>query len=770
MSGEKPVVRISVRAVVETTLHAPDLTPAAGMMQRMREGTAAHKARQEAGGQQIDGYSTEVSLAADYEAETLVLHVTGRADAIYPSERGMVIEEIKLGSLGCALDPAHMAQAAFYGHMLCRRDGLSAVTLRVLYVDTLGARTALYEQEESAQTLEARFDELCAAAARMEGLRLAQRAARDRSFDDLPFPFDTYREGQRKFAVNVYLAIRERKRLFAQAPTGVGKTMAAVYPALRALGEGRTGRVVFLTARTTGRLSAMAAAQRLAERGARLAALEITAKDKTCPREVRDCRPDVCPLAEGFYDRLYGALEEAIRRAAQPGGMLLTRSEVEDMARRYRLCPFELSLQLAYIADLIVCDYNYIFDPAVSLDLLLSAPGGASLLVDEAHQLAPRVQDGYSATISLDELVQLRRAAVKEKLHPDRVPRMLSKASKALKELAKTEEFASGRLKEPPGELMEAMRQVQYAAEDYLIYAGNPVVADIYSMAVNVMMTAQRFDERYAVLTDGGEKHAQVCIYCLNAAPEIFAQTKRARGTVFFSATLAPFDAAKRLLGSAEGDGCLALGTPFSAEQLNVRIAPIDLRYQQREAAAPRVAQEILLQIAAYPGRSIAFFPSYAYMSRVYELMLGMEGTGDIRFLTEQRGMSEDEKSALLSALTSGEENTLLLAVLGGAFAEGIDLPGDALTGVIVVSTGLPRPDGRVRAMQEYYDACGEDGFFLCMTLPGIVRVVQAAGRLIRTDTDRGALLLIDSRYRVPRVRALLDGTLIGESLRRGQR
>ena len=266
------------------------------------------------------------------------------------------------------------------------------------------------------------------------------------------------------------------------------------------------------------------------------------------------------------------------------------------------------------------------------------------------------------------------------------------------------------------------------------------------------------------MLTEGTEKTAKIELFLLCAAQDILEKTKRARGAVFFSATLAPFEAAKRMLGSLEGDACLALPSPFDKHQLDARILPIDLRYAAREANAPRVAEAIRAQLAAHPGNAMVFFPSYAYLSRV-DALLAAEGVPGAAILREARGLTEEEKNALLGAFDKRDGRTVLLAVLGGAFAEGIDLAGERLQNVIVVSTGLPQMDARVRAMRRYHDENGADGAFLCMTLPGMVRVIQSAGRLIRTQSDHGALLLIDSRYQRGAERALLSGTLIGDAL-----
>ena len=754
----RPVVRMSVRAVVETTLHESDLSPAAGAARRMREGALAHRARQKEGALERRDYRAEEALEALYETNELCLRVTGRADGVYLREDGTaVIEEIKLGAENPPLIPAHMAQAEMYGHMLCARDGLESVCIRVLYVDEHGVRRGAYDSEKSAQALEEAFCALCAPAACWEARLLARRRERDAALMQLPFPFDGYREGQRRFAANVYVAVKERRRLFAQAPTGIGKTMAALYPALLALGEGRCGRIAFLTARTTGRASAIYAMRMLMQAGASgVMTTELCAKDKVCPQAVRDCRPEVCPLAKGFYDRLGPALEEAL------GMGILGREEIERLAGRHGVCPFEMSLHLAAVSDVVVCDYNYVYDPAVAYDALMNAPGGTALLVDEAHQLAPRVRDAYSVRVSLEEVTLMRRDAGKAHGRRNALYRALTSMIHALREEAKGEAFCCGRMDAPPEWLEKEASRVLEAAAAQLAQGAGAAAADAFALAAQIQMVCGRFDERFAVLTQGEERRAQLDIVCLNAAPDILAASKRARGTVYFSATLAPFDASQRILGSVEGDACLALPSPFDASQLHAQVAPIDIRYAARERTAPDVAQRIGDHIASHAGNTIVYFPSYAYMNRIAEILLGMEGTPDM--LREKRGMSEEEKNALLGAFDQ-PGNAVLLAVLGGAFSEGVDLPGDRLKNVIIVSTGLPQPDAQLRAMQAYYEENGADGFDLCMTLPGMIRVIQAAGRLIRTHEDTGTLLLIDSRFAYPRIRALLRGTLAGEAL-----
>lgn len=756
----KSIVRVSVRAVVETTMHESDLAPASGAARRMREGAAAHRARQSGAKEMEISYRAETALAAVYEAKRLSLRVTGRADGIFLGMDGVqVIEEIKLGAQNAPLIPAHRAQAAMYGHMLCQKDALERVGLRVLYVDAQGGKMACYEEVCTSEALEQEFNALCAPVAAWEEKRLVRKAGRDTSLMKLSFPFDSYRAGQRKFAANVYVALRDQRRLFAQAPTGIGKTMAALYPALLALKEGHCGRVLFLTARTTGRRSAMEAMTRLSERGARVMTVEIAAKDKICPQESRDCRPEFCPFARGFYDRLPAALDDAAERS------LLGREEIAALAQRHAVCPFELSLELAQLADVVIGDYNYVFDPVAAIDALMQAAGGAALLVDEAHQLAPRVQDAYSARLSLGELKEIRREAGRAFGRKAALYRAMTDAIDVLKALSREDVFTADAIAAPPQALHGAMTLVQQAAGEALSIGGGKPAMDAFSLACQYLLAESHFGAQYAVSCSGAEKQTCLELLCLSAAEEILSKTKRAKGTAFFSATLAPFEASKRLLGSAEGDACLNLPSPFDPAQLDARILPIDIRYAARERTAPDVAKAIVDHLHAHSGHTIVFFPSYAYMKRIGEILLGMDDLPESELLIETRGMAEEEKNALLRAFEDKDERVVLLAVLGGAFSEGVDLPGERLKNVIVVSTGIPQPDARMKRTQAYYDARGEDGFFMTMTLPGMVRVIQAAGRLIRTAEDTGSLLLIDSRFAWPKTRALLAGTLIGDAL-----
>ena len=750
---EKPVIRMSVRNVVELTLYDPDLQPAAGVMERMREGTRAHLTRQENGRQTEEAYQAEVPLSLDIETEDLILRVQGRADALYRDRAGQVIEELKLGTAESELNPAHMAQVEMYGHMFLTATGDDRVRLLVRYVDVTGQVQREYGDVRMAAELRERFCELCAPAIALAERNLRRLKRRNLSIETLSFPFPSYREGQRQFSAAVYRAIRDRKRLFAQAPTGIGKTMAAIFPAVHALRLGDCQRVLFLTARTTGRQAAVEAARRLTDTGAWLETVEIMAKGKACPYEVQDCRPDSCPRARGFYDRLPEALCRMDERCIWDTQSILA------LAEELVLCPFELSLEMAAAADLVICDYNYVYDPAVAIDRLTRQ---SAILVDEAHRLAERVKDDYSISLHLNEVRELRSMIGKSLGRKSAVYKALSGVIEEIRSAPDRTERPEGL---PWGDMDARMEALLESAVK--VASGAEGIPDALSLAMDWLSVSKRWSDRYVFLTEGTGDHTQMSIRLLDAAPEILAISRQARGAVYFSATLAPLPAAMRLLGHLPEDLTLMLPSPFRPEALRVRILPIDVRYSARQRNAPLVAKAVETFLRENPGNAMVFFPSYAYLEMVADCFEDRMCPGGKPCLTEARGMREADRTELLNRFSEDGE-VVLLCVLGGSFAEGIDLPGSRLMNVVVISTGMPTMDAHIRAMQAYYQARGEDGFFYTMTLPGMIRVIQAAGRLIRTETDTGSLLLIDQRFRQRQTRSLLDGTLIGAALALG--
>jgi DNA excision repair protein ERCC-2 len=723
----------------------------------MTEGTQAHRARQRAAQESHPGYAAEVTLATRVAGDGLTLEVSGRADGLFERAGQWVVEEIKLSDTPpppVAPWPAHLAQAACYGHMLCADRGLDGAVLRVLYVDAQGAQTACFENAQTATELAGTFHALARAYLAYAQALLAWRQARDAGLAALAFPYPDYRPGQRAFAANVYVAIRDGRRLLAQAPTGIGKTVAALFPALKALGAGLTGQVYYLTARTTGRAVALAALDRLCRDGLPLRVLEIVAKEKCCPRPGGvQCDPAACSRAKGFFLRLDAGLAELAARPRWAAPV------IRDAADAHALCPFEFSLCLCETADVVVCDYNYALDPAVRLQRVFQQRHDVTLLVDEAHHLADRARDMLSAGLDTAVLGHARRAWHAAHKGKEAVHRAASGLMQALRDAAGPGDREEA-LARPPDIHVHAERFAQAAGEalDSGLAAGpeGRSLLDALLMARQYLARLQDFDGRYVALLARRGREVALTLRCLDPAPYLRDVTRRLRGVALFSATLAPLPGYAALLGlDADADGLLALPSPFSPERLRVLCRPISTRWQHRAETAGAVAQAVAAMVRATAGNYLCLFPSYAYLADIHAL-LGPLLPG-VTLQAQQPDMDEAGRAAFLAAFQPMPNGTLLgLAVLGGPFAEGVDLPGDRLCGVAAVGIGLPQVCAEREALRAYYGQNAADGFAMAYRIPGLTRVTQAVGRVIRSPQDRGVALLIDDRFSQAAVQALL--------------
>ena len=741
----------AVRTVVEFSVCGEDLQ--VGGSQRMVEGGQAHRARQAQAVEADSGYRTEVPLSITVEGAGVRLEVSGRADGLFWREGLLVVEEIKLAARDAEhhdARPEHWAQAACYGHILCVEDALAALTLRVLYVDVDGAQIACFEQTHTAPALAALFDGLVTPYLAYIEERVAWHARRDASLARLPFPYDAYRAGQRAFAANVYVAVRDRKRLLGQAPTGIGKTAAALFPALKALGEGLTGQVYYLTARTTGKAIAMAGLARMRAQGAMLRTLELTAKEKCCPREGgMHCDPAVCPYIKGYFLRIGDALEALL---AQP---CWDAETVYAAATAHTVCPFECSLALCERADVVVCDYNYAFDPGARLQRIFLHRRDLTLLIDEAHHLVDRARDMLSAQLDSGDLRALRRtwrAAHGQKSDFYRAVTAVLHALEALRKGMTEQEHA---LAEPPDlrALVQAFAEEASAALDRHLLPGRALL-DAFLDAQNFLACLGRYDDTYATLLRRQGKELAVRLLCLDPAPYLQKCTAKLRGVVAFSATLSPLRGYAQLLGFEESDGLLALPSPFPPDNLCVMVRGVSTRWAHRADTLPQVVDAVAAMVQARTGNYLCMFPSYAYLRSAQELLARQHPA--LRLLVQQGDMDEAARADFLAQFVPGGEGLLGLAVMGGAFGEGIDLPGERLSGVAVVGIGLPQVCVERETLRDYYQRALGDGFAYAYRYPGITRVLQAVGRVIRTEQDVGVALLIDDRFQHAQVSALL--------------
>ncbi|CAI6081539.1 ATP-dependent DNA helicase [Cohnella sp. JJ-181] len=781
-------VTIAVRPLVEYALRSGDLESGFRQTSALAEGVKAHQQVQESYGE-LD--RREVHLRTEIARGDLLFVVEGRCDGLLTGGDGWVtIDEIKstggeLPASEAETPEVHWAQAYCYAYMHAKAEGIDRIRVRMTYVETRGdggvrrsfERTADYEE------LERRVLDYVERYAPFAELQLRHRASRDESIAGLAFPYPAYRAGQRKLAGAVYRSIEAGHQLFARAPTGIGKTISTLYPAVKSIGEGRLARLFYLTARTTTRASAEDALRRMQDGGLRLHAVTITAKDKLCAAASAQtggpgCAGGVCMYAEGYYDRINGAVLDLLSNET-----LMRKDELLRYAGKHRVCPFEMSLEAAYIADVVICDYNYIFDPRISLKRVASEwKAACALLVDEAHNLPDRAREMYSAELFKRDFLNLVRA-FKGK---DAAVHAAAKAVDAALLAVRKREDGQGAYTLPEGvpeALSDAVETFAEAAEGALVKGersgdgdfgrvgqdaedgadtdtpANPrdMLLEAYFAALAWMRIVKLYDpERHVVYAERQRADLRIKVFCMDPSRLLRQMRKGYRSQICFSATLFPLGYYMDLLGAEETDYSVSVPSPFRAEQWDTEIVPLSTRYADRETSRERIAARMLALARGRPGRYLFFFPSYAYMNAVYETFLAQGGDA-LRTMLQRPEMTEDERGRYLAAFEADDREALIgFAVLGGVFSEGIDLAGDRLQGVAIVGVGMPQPSYERDLMRAHYEAAGLPGFDYAYVYPGMNKVLQAGGRLIRTETDSGVLVLFDDRYRRAPYRRLL--------------
>lgn len=739
----KTAARASVHAVVERALLAGDLVPGASA-DRLLEGVEGHRSLQSVPEPDV---RNEVPVRLTVEGAHVALTVHGRIDRLHGLNR---VEEIKTTLEGAPDDalPLHWAQAECYAHMLCAAEGLDAVDVCITYLNLSDGLVTRFVRTRTAGQLAAAFEGYVTPYLDwLDGLD-AHRQVLRKELQPMGFPFARYRAGQRELAQEIYLAIRDKRMVMAQAPTGTGKTLAALFPALKAMGEGLAERIFYLTARTTARQAAFDALRPLP--CPHLRAIALYAREKCCPFEVPDCRPEVCHRARGYYDRLPAALE-----AARAQGGPYDGEAVRRLAEQHGLCPFEFSLDLSLECDVIVCDYNYLFDPRVRLQrYAASGRRGQVLLIDEAHNLPGRARAMYSSRLCIRDIDAVRksipRSRRKEPLYP-----ALRALQKALEEAAMQGEIPRAE-KELRQDLVSLCEEALCALR--VSDAANPAAASRLSLDLaGFVYHAARYGADNALLFEGGKSARTVTLFCADASTRTAEVLRRSRSAVLFSATLTPLPFYRALCGVAEGSPCVTLHSPFPPDNLLVLHLPVSTRYQARERTLPRVVSAIAaLALSRENGNFIAFFPSYAYLAQAAQ-GLSEALAGKAELLVQRADLTEAEREDFLSHFSPHPQGRLLaLCAMGGVFAEAVDLPADRLCGAAVVGVGLPQVGVERETLRARYDEVYGDGYAYAYVYPGMGRVLQAAGRVIRSEHDRGALLLIDDRYAADPYRQLL--------------
>ena len=752
------VVELSVRGLVEFVLRCGSIDSRFAGFDRANEGSRIHRKLQKAAG---PNYRAEVRMKGVRVVDGIEYHLDGRADGVIEEENGFVIDEIKTTAAPAEMltedfNPLHWAQAKCYAAFFCADNDLRDITVQITYVQVDTEEIIRHRRVFSSLELENFLTQTLRLYTPWAVFSEERKAQRDGDIAALRFPYPSYREGQYRFAAAVYKTISARGRLFAAAPTGIGKTISTLFPAVKALGEGRGERIFYLTAKTVTRTAAEKAVADLRGAGGplRLRAVTLTAKDKICPQAERICTPEACPRANGYFDRVNDALYRFLTQSEH-----YTREAILSFCEAENLCPFEFALDVSLFCDVIICDYNYLFDPVVSLKRFFAEEGGEHIfLVDEAHNLVDRARDMYSAALNKSAFVAAKKIVGKQH---KKLSAALTKANSLLLELRK-EHAAERKVLIPEGlpDLNKLLSRVEAAAQEFLEeHREGEAHDEILQLFFDVrffLRIAELYDEHFTtVLTaSGSELHVQ--LLCLDAAPFVDASLSLGRAAVLFSATLFPTEYFLRTLGCEDKAKRIFLTSPFPQSNLCLLAADaVSTRYADRERTLGEVCGMIAETVRARAGHYLIFFPSYAYLRQAEAHLT--DHFADMPLLVQKSGMTEDERDAFLAQFAGAPDETLAaLCVLGGVFSEGIDLAGEQLIGSVIVGVGLPQIGPELDALRNYYDGTCGAGFEYAYQFPGMNKVLQAAGRVIRTESDRGVVVLIDDRYRRADYRALM--------------
>lgn len=698
-------------------------------------------------------YQAEVSLKIQIPCGDFLLQIEGRADGIIvkngsDGKTEVTVDEIKgvLRDVSFIENPVnvHLAQAKCYAYIYALQHEIDEISVQMTYcnLDTEEIRRFLssYTREE----LQKWFEDLVRSYEKWARFQIAWEKTRNESISGVEFPFP-YRKGQRDVAVAVYRTIQRKKKLFIQAPTGVGKTISTIFPAVKAVGEGLGEKIFYLTAKTITRTVAEQAFQTLRQQGLRMKVITLTAREKICFCEEAACNPEVCPYADGHFDRVNDAVFELITECDE-----ISRRVIEQQAQKHRVCPFELALDTATWVDSVICDYNYVFDPTAHLKRFFSEGAGGEyiFLIDEAHNLVERGREMYSAALYKEDFLELKRNI---KLSEPRLARKLDEVNKMF--LALKRECETYRVLDSVSHIALKLMNLLTVMEDYLEEQNDDEkreqVLDLYFQVRSFVNIHDILDENYVIYSELEENgRFKVKLFCVNPAENLQTYLDYGIGTVFFSATLLPIHYYRKLLSVEKDDYAIYAETSFPDEnRLLLQGNDVSTRYTMRgEEMYRRIARYIAEAAVGRKGNYMAFFPSYRMMEDVYDIFL--EQADGIESVLQMQSMSETQREEFLEQFEYEREKSFVgFCVMGGVFSEGIDLTEDRLIGAVIVGTGLPQVCNDREIIKNYFDAEDGRGFEYAYLYPGMNKVLQSAGRVIRTEKDRGMILLLDERF-----------------------
>lgn len=755
---DKEVIRISVRNLVEFILRSGDLDTRKGAFadrEAMAKGSRIHRKIQR---QMGASYQAEVFMSHTTEFDEFVILVEGRADGVLQTEEGVVIDEIKgvhrdLRFLEEPLE-VHLAQAKCYAFFWSQDKDLEKIQVQMTYCHLDTEEIRRFERTYTSEELEKWYEWLIAQYYQWALWEYQWKKTRNASMEGLEFPFP-YREGQRDVVSGVYRTILRKMQLFIQAPTGVGKTMSTIFPAVRSMGEGLTEKIFYLTAKTITRTVAWEAFQILKNQGLSCKVLIITAKEKMCVCEEVECNPVYCPRAKGHFDRVNDAVFQLLTERDS-----YDRDTLMEYSEKYQVCPYEMCLDVATWVDAVICDYNYVFDPDVYLRRFFSEgnKGNYVFLIDEAHNLVERGREMYSAVLYKEDFLKMKKLV---KPYRKKLERSLERCNRQLLELKR--ECETYQVVESLGGLAVSLMNVMGEMESYLeeLEDGElrKEILDFYFQVRSFLYIYDLLDENYVMYTQHDEDgRFRVKLYCVNPAKNLQNCLDKGVSTIFFSATLLPVGYYKKLLSGRTEDYAVYAKTPFLPEQKKVILArDVSSRYTRRGPEEYGRIAEYIHQVAeTRQGNYMVFFPSYKMMEDIYAIYEEKYGCLKRKILLQNPSMQEKDREEFLKEFEEETEGSLLgFCVMGGIFAEGIDLTGEKLVGAVIVGTGLPQISYEREILKTYYDKKQENGFDYAYRFPGMNKVLQSAGRVIRTQEDRGVILLLDERFCTAEYRCL---------------
>ena len=747
---ERELIKISVRELVEFILRSGDIDNRVGGKkdaESMLAGARIHRKIQKSMG---SDYHAEVILKHLIPMEKFDLQVEGRADGIIDGNP-VTIDEIKgiYKSLEHLKEPipVHLAQAKCYAYIYGIQNKKSDMEVQMTYVNLDTEQKVYFHEHYTMEELSAWFEGVVLEYKKWAEFQFEWKHLRNASIKEVQFPYE-YREGQKELAGSVYRSILREKRLFIQAPTGTGKTLAAMFPAVKAMGEGLSNKIFYLTAKTITRTVAASCLDLLREQKLRMKSVLLTAKEKMCLCDEMNCNPDACPYAKGHFDRVNDAVFEILNTEKDQ----MTRDILQEQAIKWQVCPFELSLDVSTWVDTVICDYNYAFDPRAHLKRFFyeGAKEDYIFLVDEAHNLVERARTMYSASICKEDFLELKRLL---KGKAAKVEKQLNKSNSHLVELKR--ECENYEILKDINALYLQLLTLSGEIQEYLEIVDDP---ELKKAVTEFYLNLRTFLNTYNVLDESYTIYDQMCadgkfrlhLFCIHPANRLKEYLQHGRGSVFFSATFLPIQYYKELLSGDTDDYAVYATSCFPPENQMVFIGnDVTSKYTRRgRKEYEKISGYIEEVVSSRKGNYLVFFPSYEMMENVYEIFEASETSKECVCRLQNMHMTESEREEFLEAFEKEQEESLLgFCVMGGIFSEGIDLTEEKLIGAIIVGTGLPKVCTEREILKNYFDEKGLGGFDYAYLYPGMNKVLQSAGRVIRTATDKGCVFLLDERF-----------------------